>query len=177
MTPKQLIRDFVVSSFELLSGLIFLLPRHKIPFNFIKKYFLVLMGAKIGKWVTFYPGISIKTGRNLKIGNYVDIASGVRLGTDGGLEIGDRTLIGFGAMILTGNHEIPKNRQPIFYGKHVRKKVIIQKDVWIGGNTIILPGVTIREGAVIAAGSVVTKDIPPFSIVAGVPAKKIKERD
>lgn len=176
MTIKAIIRDFVISTFELISDIIFLLPRHKVPFNFIKKNFLILMGSKVGKWNTFYPGISIKTGRNLTIGNYVDIASGVRLGTDGGLEIGDRTLIGFGAMILTGNHEIPVDRQPIFYGKHVRKKVIIQKDVWIGGNAVILPGVTIGEGAVIAAGSVVTKDVLPFSIVGGVPAKPIKSR-
>lgn len=176
MTLKAIIKDFVISSFELISDIIFLLPRHKIPFNFIKIIFLTIIGAKIGKWVTFYPGISIKTGRKLIIGNYVDLAAGVRLGTDGGLVIGDRTLIGFGAMILTGNHEIPQGKLPIFNGSHIRKKVIIYNDVWIGANSIILPGVTIGEGAVVAAGSVVTKDVPPFTIVAGVPAIIIKTR-
>lgn len=177
MTVKQLIRDFIVSSFELISDLVFLLPRHKIPFNIFKKLFLIAMGAKVGKWVTYYPGISIKTGRNLILGDYVDVSAGVRLETDGGLEIGERTLIGFGAMILTGNHEIPKDKMPIFYGRNMRKKVTIEKDVWIGGKSIILPGVNIGEGSIIAAGSVVTKDVPPFTIVAGVPAKIIKYRN
>lgn len=177
MTIKQLIRDFILSTFELISDLIFLLPRHKIPFNVPKKFFLILLGAKIGKWITFYPGISIKTGRKLVLGDYVDISSGVIIGTDGGVEIGDRTLIGFRAMIISGNHEIPNNRLPIFYGKNMREKIIIKNDVWIGGYSVILPGVVIGEGSIIAAGAVVTKDVPPFSIVAGIPAKIIKYRE
>lgn len=177
MNIRQIFRDFIVSSYEMISDLIFLLPRHKILFNIPKKYFLMMMGAKVGKWVTFYPGISIKTGRNLVIGDYVDISSGVLLATDGGLEIGDRTLIGFRAMILSDNHEIPENKSPIFFGKLIREKVIIKNDVWIGGYSVILAGVTIGEGAVVAAGSVVTKDVPDFTIVAGVPAKVIKMRN
>ncbi|HBB01231.1 MAG TPA: acyltransferase [Porphyromonadaceae bacterium] len=170
-------RDFAISSFEFLSDIVFLLPRHKIPFNLFKRIFLLLMGAKVGKWVTFYPGISIKTGRKLIIGNYVDISSGVMLATDGGLEIGDRTLIGFRAIILSDSHEIPQNNAPIFYGKQLRKKIVIKNDVWIGANAIILPGVIIEEGAIIAAGSIVTKDVPSYSIVAGIPAKVIKMRN
>jgi acetyltransferase-like isoleucine patch superfamily enzyme len=64
----------------------------------------------------------------------------------------------------------------IFDAGHQNKKVTIANDVWIGANCIILPGVNIGEGAVVAAGSVVTKNVEPFSIVAGIPAKFIKQR-
>jgi acetyltransferase-like isoleucine patch superfamily enzyme len=56
------------------------------------------------------------------------------------------------------------------------KEVVIEKDTWLGTQTIILPGVTIKEGAIVAAGAVVTKDVEPFSVVGGVPAKLIKMR-
>lgn len=176
MSFKQLFRDFIVSSFELIANLIFLLPRHKIPFNIIKITFLKLMGARVGSWVTFYSGITISPGNNLKLGHHVNLAAGVFLGTAGGIEIGDRTLIGYKTMIFSGNHVIPPNREKIFFAGYDRKKVVIQNDVWIGGNSIILPGITIGEGAVVAGGSVVTKDVPSFTIVGGNPAKVIKER-
>jgi acetyltransferase-like isoleucine patch superfamily enzyme len=177
MTSKELYRDFLVSSYEFVSTMVLLLPRNKIPFNFIKKTFLQFSGAKIGKWVTFYPGISILPGRNLIVGDYVDLAAGVRLATPGGIEIGARTLIGFNTMIISGNHAIPPGRGKIFGSGYVRKKIKIGKDVWIGGNCLILPGVTIGEGSIIAGGSVVTKDVHPFSIVGGVPARLLKNRE
>ncbi len=91
--------------------------------------------------------------------------------------IGDRTLIGYGTMILSGNHVIPPNRQSVFGAGHDRKPVVIGKDVWIGANVIVLPGRTIGEGAVVGAASVVTKDVEPYTIVAGNPAKLIRHRD
>ena len=176
MNLQFLFKDFILSSFELVSRIIFLLPRHKLLFNPIKKLFLVIVGAKVGKYVTFYPGIKILTGRNLVLGDRVNISFDVIIATDGGVEIGDRSMIGFKTMILAGNHVIPDGRAPIFYSGLVRKKVIIKNDVWIGGNCLILPGVVIGEGAVVAGGSVVTKDVPAFAIVGGVPAKVIKMR-
>jgi len=169
-------KDLMISTFELISSIIFILPRHKVPFNIFKKLFLILLGAKIGKWVTFYPGIKISTGRNLVIGDFVDLATGVLITSDGGVEIGDRTLVGYRTQILSRNHIIPLQKGKIFYSGHISKKVVIKNDVWIGANCTIVPGVNIGEGAVIAAGSVVTKDVEPFTIVAGVPAKKIKDR-
>ena len=72
---------------------------------------------------------------------------------------------------------IPENKGRIFGSGHEKKKVVIGDDVWIGANAVILPGVTIGEGSVIAAGSIVNKDVEPFSIVGGVPAKVIKMRN
>ncbi|MBR1446732.1 MAG: acyltransferase [Alloprevotella sp.] len=90
--------------------------------------------------------------------------------------MGDRTLIGYRTQIISGDHNIPKDHGRIFGAGYNRKKVVIENDVWIGANCIITSNVKIGEGAVIGAGSVVTHDIPAFTIVAGVPARIIKNR-
>ena len=94
----------------------------------------------------------------------------------GQVTIGNDVLIAPNCMILAGNHgfadpEKPINQQPI-----VRKPIVIEDNVWIAGRCNITAGVTIGHGSVIGAGSVVTKDIPPMSVAAGVPAKVIKRR-
>ena len=175
-TIKFQIKNFAVCTYESLSFLIFSLPRHK-PFNFFKSNYLRLQGATIGKHITYYPGIRINPGINIKLGNYVDLAWGVIITTKGGVEIGDRTLIGYRSQILSANHEIPPNRGKIFNAGHIPNKITIENDVWIGANCIITPGVEIGEGAVVAAGSVVTKNVKSFTIVGGVPAKLIKSRN
>lgn len=161
--------------YEVLLRLIFGLPRFR-TVNALKAVFLRGMGARVGRRVVFYPDIWIAPGRNLVIGNDVDLALGVLITTSGGVEIGDRTLIGYRAQIISGNHRIPNEGQRIFDAGHVYGRVKIGKDVWIGANAIILPGVTIGDGAVVAAGSIVTKDVAPFGIVAGVPAKLVRKR-
>jgi acetyltransferase-like isoleucine patch superfamily enzyme len=139
-----------------------------------------MRGAKIGKRVIFYPGVWICSGKNLVIGDNVDLALDVIITSDGGVNIGDRTLVGYRTQILTSNHIIPpleniENR--IFDSGHIRKPVFIASDVWIGANSIILPGVKIGTGAVIAAGSVVTNDVPSNAVVGGTPAKIIRYRE
>jgi acetyltransferase-like isoleucine patch superfamily enzyme len=166
---------FIVVSYELIMQILFMLPRYKF-LNLIKSFFLKIVGAKVGKRVIFYPGVWICTGRNLTLGDDVDLAKDVLITTDGGVTIGDRVLIGYRTQILSGNHIVPNSTLPIFSAGHEKKPIVIHKDVWIGANCCILSGVTIGEGAVIAAGAVVTKDIPPFSIYAGIPAKQIKNR-
>lgn len=173
---KKAIKNFLVCTYELFSSVIFALPRHKL-FNIVKSNYMRLQGAKIGKSITYYPGIKINPCMNIKLGNQVDLAWGVIITTGGGVEIGDRTLIGYRTMISSANHVIPPNREKIFHAGHTPEKVIIENDVWVGGNCVITAGVTIGEGSVVAAGSVVTKDVAPFTIVGGVPAKFIKQRD
>lgn len=140
-------------------------------------YLKTLFRAKIGKRVVYYPGVWIFSGRNLSVGDDVDFAKGVLVTTDGGVEIGHRVLIGYHTQILSSNHQIPQQPSRIFEAGHIKKSVCIEDDVWIGANCIILPGVNIGRGAVIAAGSVVTKAVLPYSIVGGVPAKLIKFRE
>lgn len=167
---------FVVVSYEFLMQILFALPRYRF-LNFIKSLFLKSVGAKVGKKVVFYPGVWIVTGQKLILGDDVDLAKDVLITTGGGVTIGDRVLVGYRTQILSTNHVIPNRNTKIFDAGHDKKPVAIEKDVWIGANCIILPGVTIGEGAVVAAGSIVTKDVPPFAIYGGIPAKLIRERD
>lgn len=166
----------IVCWIEFFSQLIFMLPRFR-SLNYIKSLYLrVFFGAKVGKRVIFYSNIWIFTGRNLTLGDDVDLATGVLITTDGGVFIGDRTLVGYGTKILSSNHNVPKLPGRIFDSGHTKAPVRIGKDAWLGANCIILPGVTIGNGAIVAAGSVVTKDVPPNVFVGGIPAKIIKER-
>lgn len=168
---------FLVVSYETLMQMVFALPRYRFC-NWIKKSFLTLLGAKIGKRVVFYSGVWItKTPkRKLEIEDDVDLAKDVIITNGGDVHIGARTLIGYRAMILSSNHCIPACPNQIFYAGHESKSVYISNDVWIGANAVILPGVTIGEGAVVAAGAIVSHDVPAWTIVGGVPSKTIKKR-
>lgn len=172
---KQIIKEFLVVSYEFLMAIIFALPRYRFCI-YLKQLLLRLQGARFGNGVVIYPGVWIAPGRNLIVGNDVDIAKDVLITTSGGVKIGDRTLIGYRSQILSANHTIPPIGEPFPISGDDCKEVVIEKDVWIGANCIITPGVHIGEGAVIAAGAVVTKDVEPNSIVGGVPAKLLKYR-
>lgn len=167
---------FFVSLYESITAFIFIFPRIRF-FNYLKSVYLRVQGCKVGARVVFYPGVWINPCMDISIGDDVDFAKDVLITTRGGVEIGDRVLIGYRTQIFSTNHIIPPKPKKIFNSGHERKKVIIQSDVWIGANCIILPGVSIGEGAVVAAGSIVTKDVMPFTIVGGNPARIIKERN
>lgn len=170
-----MIKSFLVVSYELLQRLIFSMPRYRF-FNILKSAFLRMNGASIGANVIFYPGVWIAPARNLKVGSEVDFALDVLITTSGGVTIGDRVLIGYRSMILSTNHNIPPAPAPFLGSGHIKKPVVIGNDVWIGANSMILPGVTIGEGAVIGGGSVVTKPVDAYTIVGGNPAKFIRAR-
>lgn len=171
-----MIKKFIVSFVEYTISLLLLLPRDPLS-NFVKSVVLRLSGCVIGSNVVFYPGVKINPPCCLKLGSHVDLAWGVIITTSGRVQIGDRTLIGYNSVISSANHNIPANYGRIFGSGHTKQKVMIGKDVWVGANCVITAGVTIGDGAVIAAGSVVTKDVEPFSIVGGVPNRLIKKRN
>lgn len=108
---------------------------------------------------------------NLAIGQNSVINQGCRLDNRGGLHIGENVSISEQVIILTADHNIDSAE---FEGRS--RLVVIEDYVWIGTRVTILPGVTIGKGALVAAGAVVTKDVVPFAIVAGVPAKVIRMR-
>lgn len=170
------LKSFVVISYEAVMNILFALPRYRL-FVFFKKSLLQIMGAKVGKRVHIYPGVWIAPGRNLTIEDDVDLAKDVLINSSGGVFIGKRTLVGYRTQLISTNHSIPPvgEKFPISGDDH--KAIKIEQDVWIGGNCLITAGVTIGEGSVIAAGSVVTKDVAKNSIVGGVPAKLIRMRD
>jgi len=108
-------------------------------------------------------------GKNIRIGKKVFINSGCRFQDQGGIIIGDESLIGHNVVLATINHDLnPNNR-----GTMTLKPIVLKKRTWIGSNSTILPGITVGENSVVAAGSVVTKDVPANTIVAGNPAKFI----
>ena len=172
----KIVKSFFVISYEMVMNIVFALPRYRM-FIFFKKLLLLVMGAKIGKRVVIYPGVWVAAGRNLIIEDDVDLAKDVLITTSGGVEIGARTLIGYRTQIISSDHTIPSIGEafPISGDKHA--KITIGKDVWIGANCIITSGVKIGDGAVVAGGSVVTKDIPKNAIYGGIPAKLIRMRE
>ena len=109
----------------------------------------------------------------VEIGSGVSIAAYVHIWGSGGVAIGERTMIGAHSAISAVTHDYTVADM---YRSVVVKPVSIGRDVWIGSNATVLPGVTIGDGAVVGAGAVVTADVPPYTIVAGVPARRIGER-
>lgn len=131
---------------------------------------------KCGKNLQIMPGVIVKFPENLYIENNVTINRNVFITARGSVYIGNDVLIGQNTVINSGNHEFSNSNLPINAQGHSSDKIIIGNDVWIGANCSILKGVEIGDGSVIGAGSVVTKNIEPYSIVGGTPAKKIKNR-
>lgn len=137
----------------------------------VRKLFSELIGKELDEDFGLFPPFNADYGLNIKVGKNVFINSGCCFQDQGGIEIGDNVLIGQQVVIATLNHDL----NPIKRKNMVPSPVKIGNDVWIGAKAVILPGVTIGNGAVIAAGAVVTKDVPENSVVAGVPAKIIKK--
>lgn len=123
------------------------------------------IGTKIG------ANVRIECPEKITLGKNVFITYNVVLDGRGGLNIGDDTMIGFDSTIITFTHKFKDPNIPIRLQGATGFPVEIGKDVWLGTRVIVLPGVKIGNGAVIGSGSVVTKDIPDFSIAAGTPAK------
>lgn len=121
-------------------------------------------------------GVLRNVGDELIIGNNVGINHYCFIGVRGSIVIKDNVIFGPRVSVFSENHNFLSTEVPIKNQGVTKGKTIIDEDVWIGANSSILSGVHIGKGCVIAAGSVVTKDIPPFSIAAGVPAKVIKNR-
>ena len=116
--------------------------------------------------------------QNISIGGYCHInhLGCLQASSNSTITIGNDLRMGPGTMIYSSNHGIRMGglirSQPV-----TEKDVTIGNDVWLGSNVVVTAGVTIGDGAIIAAGAVVIKDIPPYTIAAGVPAKPIKNRD
>jgi maltose O-acetyltransferase len=132
-----------------------------------------------GKNINVHKGASFGPGYNISIGENSDLginANIIGIGTDGELVLGNDVMMGPDVIIMTRGHNykdisLPMNRQGGF-----SKRVVIEDDVWIGFRCIIMPGVTIGKGSVIGAGSVVTRDVAPYTVVGGAPARLLKKR-
>lgn len=139
----------------------------------IQEIFSELTGKQVDKTFGMFPPFYTDCGKNITVGKNVFINSGCRFQDQGGITIGDGTLIGHNVVLATLNHGIaPDERHDLFPAP-----IHIGKNVWIGANATVLPGVTIGDNAVIAAAAVVTKDVPANVVVSGVPAKVIRKTE
>lgn len=137
----------------------------------IRQLFSKLIGKEVSDDFRLFPPFTTDFGKNIHPGKNVFINSGCRFQDQGGIYIGDNALIGHNVVMATLNHEEnPKKR-----GNLIPAPIKIGNDVWIGSNATILSGVTIGDGAIIAAGAVVTKDVGENTVVAGVPARYIRD--
>ncbi len=134
-----------------------------------------LLGLRVGHKSMFSVGVRfpVDAFNNIVIGDATFINSDVRIDCRGAsVIIGDRVLIGAGTSFDTGSHLVELDE----YGRRPRicKPIIVENEVWLGTNVSVLQGIIIGEGSVVAAGSVLTKDVPPNTLVGGVPARIIK---
>ena len=141
--------------------------------SFLRKKLLGI--KKYGKGVVIFPNAWIKMPEKILIGDDVRIHPWTYIDASGGLEIGSHIGISPGTQIYTQNHGIRAGE--LYYTQPYRLgKVIIGDDCWIGAGSLITAGVTIAKGTIVAGGAVITQDTEPYSIVGGIPAKKIGMR-
>lgn len=150
--------------------------KHDSKLNMLKSIFLKNIFKSCGTNINIRPNIKFVIGKNISIGDYSGIGEKSFIQDIGEIHIGNNVLMGPEVMIFTANHNISRQQLIRLQGYTV-KKVIISDDVWIGSRSIILPGVEIGKGAVIAAGAIVTKNVEPYAIVGGNPARVIKFRE
>ena len=129
-----------------------------------------LIGKPVDETVVLFPPFSADFGRNISLGKRVFINSGCRFQDQGGISIGDDCLIGHNAVLATLNHDLSPSRRADMHPA----PITLGRNVWLGSNVTVLPGVTIGDDAVVAAGAVVTKDVPARSVVVGSPARVIR---
>jgi acetyltransferase-like isoleucine patch superfamily enzyme len=137
----------------------------------VREIFSELTGRKVDDSFTLIPPFYSAYGLDIRVGNRVFINQCCTLYDMGGVDIGDRVLIGPNVNIITSGHPLaPSERRAYIEAK----PIVIKQNVWIATGATIIGGVTVGENSVVAAGAVVTKDVPPNSFVAGVPARVVR---
>ena len=137
--------------------------------NFLAKKFLKKCGDNIRVKYNSDVSPDVSIGNNSELGQRSLIHAGV--------EIGNNVIMGPDVKIYTRNHIADRLEIPIQIQGKSFKKTKIENDVWIGANVVILPGITVGSHSILAAGSIVTKDVPKFAVIGGNPAKVIKFRN
>lgn len=145
---------------------------------FFSSLMLRIIGVRFGKNLKTFPVTTIESPAKISIGDNVWIGKNISLYGCNGIKIGDDVVIAKDVSLISGNHKYLDRAVKIRNQEMQSDKppIIIGNDVWIGEKAIILKSVTVGEGCVVGAGAVVTRDVPPFSVVAGNPAVIIKQR-
>ena len=136
----------------------------------VRDLFARLFGKPVDPSFRVFPPFYTDFGKNITVGKNVFINACCDFQDQGGITLGDNCLVGHNVVFATLNHGFaPEERQSM-----LPAPIVVGRNVWIGSNSTILQGVTIGDNSIIAAGSVVTKDVPANAIVAGVPARFIR---
>lgn len=151
--------------------LLFLKVTGYVPSQHVRRLIYRAFGMRIGPGSHIYMGAEIRGAHRITIGTGTSIGHSAILDGRGWLSIGNNVNVSTGVWIWTRSHDVAS---PDFAG--TRAPVVIEDYVWLSCRVTVLQGVTVGEGAVVAAGAVVTRDVEPYSVVAGVPARKIGER-
>lgn len=147
-----------------------------IPSVHLRKWIYKSIGAHVDKNVVFHFRTEIRAASRLHIGKGCIIGDNAILDARSGLILGQNVNLSSNVSIYTLQHDHRDSQFACPDPTYKRMKVTIKDRVWLGANVIVLPGVTIGEGVVCCAGCVVTKDVEPYAVVAGIPAKKVGER-
>lgn len=137
----------------------------------VRRRFFELICQPEDETFCLFPPFHTDYGKHIKVGKNVFINTGCHFQDQGGIEIGDGTLIEHNVVLATLNHDEDPALRHILHPAPIK----IGKNVWIGANVTIVSGVTVGDDAIVAAGAVVTKDVPPETMVGGVPAKVIRK--
>jgi putative colanic acid biosynthesis acetyltransferase WcaF len=133
---------------------------------------LRLFGATVGRGVHVYPGAKIWAPWNVEFGDEAGVGDGAVLYSQGKITLGKRVVISQGTQLCTGTHDYTQRGFPL-----VTAPITVGDEAWVAAEAFVHPGITIGEGAVIGARSVVTKDMPAWMVCAGFPCKAIKPRE
>jgi putative colanic acid biosynthesis acetyltransferase WcaF len=136
-----------------------------------RRTLLRAFGARVGRSVHVYPGARIWAPWNLELGDECGVADGAILYSQGMIRLGAQSVVSQGAHLCAGTHDYEKPGFPL-----VTKPISVGAKSWLAAECFVHPGVTIGEGAVIGARSVVTKDMPPWTVCAGHPCRPLKPR-
>lgn len=142
-----------------------------VPSHHLRQTWLRVLGADIGDGCAIFRGVTVLGVEHLRIGERCTIGWGCVLDARGGLTIGNDVVISSGAHVITADHDPRSSSFDVRFAP-----VFIDSYAWIATASIILKGVTVGKGSVVAAGSVVVKDTPPYAIVGGIPTRYIADR-
>lgn len=137
---------------------------------------LKLFLKRIDGWVWFRDNVTIWFPEGVSIGGGSMVGENCFLDGFGGLTIGRHVLIAHNSSLIAEDHGFATRRIPIRYQPKTAAPIVVEDDVWIGCGARVLKGVRIGRGAIVAAGAVVTQDVPPYAIVGGVPARVLRMR-
>lgn len=137
----------------------------------MRKIVSQIFGYDVPDSLMLWPPFHCDFGKNIRVGENVFINAGCCFQDQGRIQIGNNVLIGHQVVLATINHNLAPDKR----GEHELAPIIIGNNVWIGAHATICQGVNIGDGAVVAAGAVVTRDVEPYTVVGGIPAHLIKK--